>query len=109
MHPRTAGVDWNLDALIFEASPAGIAIAMFERRGGSERALGFRWVQSGEATTYFGKDSDWILLPNDFAVCAARRIIEKKAVGMEGIHEDGYRKMLSMLLDEEEIIPGMCY
>jgi hypothetical protein len=109
MHPQTAGIDWTLDQLIFEAHPSGIALAMFERNSGTEHSLGFRWIQHGSATTYFGKNSEWVLLPHDFAVCAARKIIEKKAAGMQGIHEKGFQVMLKYLLDQEEIIPFMGY
>lgn len=109
IHPQTAGVEWTLTELVYEASPAGIAIAMFERNNRTEQAFGFRWIQDGAATTYFGKNSEWILLPHDFATCAARRIIEKKAAGMTGIHEKGFQMMVKMLLRDEEIIPGICY
>jgi hypothetical protein len=109
MHPQTAGIDWLLDELIFEAQPAGIAIAMFTRRNGTEQALGFRWIQQGQATTYFGKNSEWILLPHDFAVCAARKIIEKRAAGMPDIYEAGFRKMVKMLTDQEDIIAAIGY
>src|SRR5687767_14751808 len=110
MHPRTAGIDWTLDELIFDPPTDGVAIAMFERHNRSEQALGLRWVQHGAtSTTYFGKDSEWILLPFEFAACVARRIIEKKAAGMNGIRAEGFQKMLKLLLDQEAIVPNICY
>lgn len=109
MHPQTAGVNWTLDELIYEATPAGIALAMFVRHDGTEHALGFRWIQKPPATTYFGKESEWILLPHDFAVSAARSMIEKRAAGMPDIRDAGFQKMVRMLVDQEAIIPAMGY
>lgn len=108
-HPKTAGVEWALDEIIFDGSPDGIAIAMFERNKGTEHAFGIRWVHTGNAINYFGKDSEWILLPHEFAVCAAKRLIEKRAAGMGGIRDDGFKKMMKYLLSQEEIIPAICY
>jgi hypothetical protein len=98
-----------LAELVYDASAAGIAVGMFERTEGTEQALGFRWVRNGAGHTYFGKDSEWVLLPHDFAVCVARRLIEKKAAGMDGIREEGFRRMMIYLLDEEEIVPNIRY
>ncbi len=98
-----------LDEMIFDGSPDGIAIAMFERNKGTEHAFGIRWVHTGDATNYFGKDSEWILLPHEFAVCAAKRLIEKKAAGMSAIQDRGFQKMMKYLVCEEEVIPGICY
>jgi hypothetical protein len=108
-HPQTAGVNWKLDELVFEASPAGIAVAMFERNSGTEQAFGIRWIHTGGGTTYFGKDTEWILLPHEFAVCAAKRLIEKQAAGMSGIRSEGFKRMMKYLLDQEEIIPAIGY
>ena len=108
-HPQTANVDWTLDELIFEASPAGIAIAMFQRNNGAEQAFGIRWIHTDGGTTYFGKDSEWILLPHEFAVCAAKRLIEKQAAGMGGLRDGGFKKMMKYLLYQEDIIPAICY
>lgn len=108
-HPLTAGIDWILEELVFEASPSGIAVAMFCRNGKTERALGFRWLQEGNATTYFGKNSEWILLPYDFAVPIARGFIVKYVAGMNGINKAGLDLMVRDLIESDDIVPAMGY
>ncbi|WP_068142520.1 hypothetical protein [Roseimaritima ulvae] len=105
-HPTTAGTEWQLDAMIFDADGPGIAIALFTRNRGTETAMGFRWLTD---QTYFGKESEWILLPHEFSADAARRLATKKAAGMTGIHSSGFKKMMKWMKRQEDVIPGICY
>ena len=105
-HPTTAGTAWQLDEMIFDADGPGIAIALFTRHNGTEISMGYRWLTT---QTYFGKESDWILLPHEFSVDAGRRLAIKKAAGMKGIDERGYAKMIEWMKSQEDIIPAMCY
>ena len=105
-HPTTAGADWSLDELIFDAEGPGIAIALFSRRNGTETAMGYRWLTQ---QTYFGKDSEWILLPHMFSVDAAHRLAAKKAAGMKGIKEAGFQKMIRWMERQEDILPAIGY
>lgn len=103
-HPTTAGVDWTLDELIFDADGPGIAIALFSRRNATEIAMGYRWLTD---QTYFGRESDWILLPHEFSVDAAQRLAAKKAAGMKGIREAGFLKMMRWMKSQDEILPAI--
>jgi hypothetical protein len=105
-HPTIAGKVWKLDEMIFDADGPGIAIALFTRHNGTEISMGYRWLT---AQTYFGKESEWILLPHEFAVDAVRRLAIKKAAGMEGINERGFSKMIEWMKSQEEIIPSISY
>ena len=118
MHPLTAGHDWRLDEIVYDDGRSGIAVALFTRHTGSELALGFRWIYDGDVqvlaglewrTPYFGKSSEWVLLPNDFAVPAAMSLIAKHAAGMRKINEAGMKKMVSWLASQEAIVPAFGY
>ena len=105
-HPSTAGTNWKLDELVFDADGPGIAIAVFTRNKGTETSIGFRWLTD---ETYFGRESEWILLPHDFAVDVARRLAVKKAAGMSGISDEGFAKVMDLMKQQEEVIPGIGY
>ena len=117
MHPEIAGLNWNLDEIVYDDGEEGIAVALFTRTKG-EQAIGFRWLSNGKVNTingidwpvpYFGKSSEWILLPHDFAVPIAKVIIEKNAVGISKINKAGFEKMIAKLIEEEEIIASIGY
>ena len=101
-HPTTAGVDWQLLALVYEESGAGIAIALFSRNNETETSLGFRWLTD---KTFFGKETEWILLPSEFSRGVAMKLAAKGAAGMRGLQRKGMRKMLNWLVDQEELLP----
>jgi hypothetical protein len=105
-HPNTAGIHWTLDELVFDSQGPGIAIALFTRNKGTETAMGYRWCTN---QTYFEKDSEWILLPMEFAVDAAKRLSIKRAAGMKGIQEEGFRKMIAFIMHHEENLEGISY
>ena len=105
-HPDTAGIEWVLDELVFDAEGPGIAIALFTRNNGTETSMGYRWCTT---KTYFGKESEWILLPHEFSVDAAKRLAIKRAAGMKGIKESGFQKMISWMIRQEDIIDGIGY
>ena len=117
MHPQTAGKNWLLDELVYDDGNSGIAVALFTRTEG-ELALGFRWISDGKSTKiegkdwptpYFGKDSEWVLLPHAFAVPIAKVLIEKYVAGNPKINESGFRKMIDKLKNEEELLGGITY
>lgn len=117
-HPQIAGYDWTLDSLVYDDGVEGIAVAMFSRHNGTESALGFRWMFNGKVTysggfewrsPYFGKSSEWVLLPYAFAVPVAKELMVKHSAGMRTLNEEGFKKMVAMLVAEEDVIPGMGY
>lgn len=117
MHPQTSGKDWALNELVYDDGDSGIAVALFTRTEG-ELAIGFRWISDGKTTKisgvewptpYFGRDSEWVLLPHDFAVPIAKVLIEKHAAGMPKINEPGFKKMVEQLKKDEDLRDRMGY
>ena len=105
-HPTTAGIDWELDEVIYDAQGPGIAIALFTRNQRTETSIGFRWLTE---ETYFGKESEWILLPSEFSRDAARNLAAKKAAGMRGIQRSGFRKMMKWIIEQDDLLPFIEY
>ncbi len=105
-HPSTAGIDWILDEVIYDSKGPGIAIALFTRNNGTETSMGFRWLTD---QTFFGKESEWILMPSEFSRDAARRLAAKKSAGLKGIRQSGFNKMLKWITEQEDLLPFIEY
>jgi|GEM_PF-4309404 len=105
-HPKTAGKDWNLEDLIYDAEGSGIAIALFERNNRTERSIGFRWLTK---KTFFGKETEWILLPSVMSDDLIKSLIIKQQAGMQGVNTEALNKALEKLIIEEQILPEIDY
>ena len=108
-NPKIAGDGWELKEIVFNSGLAGILVGMFERDTFLSMAL--RWLPDVEAegpdgkmqeiTTIHGKETDWMILPFDFAKAIGKELIEKKVLGVPKFNEKGFRLMLNWLLENE--------
>jgi hypothetical protein len=62
-----------------------------------------------QTTNIMGGETDWFLLPHSFGAAVGRTLIEQKVGGLEFFHEDGFKRMVSWLVEMEELEDGMCY
>jgi hypothetical protein len=54
-------------------------------------------------------ETEWFILPYDFAVAVARSLIERRTGGLQGFNDAGFKAMVKWLLDEEAISDALCY
>jgi hypothetical protein len=116
-HPSTAKGGWELAEIVYGEKFAGIAVALMrhEKRSG----LALRWLPSREATDKNGEtrsigswmdgETDWFILPFDFAISIGRMLIERKVAGSGGFSDNGFRAMIEWLVDEGGIDSAVCY
>jgi hypothetical protein len=83
--------------------------------------IGIRWLTPGTVqdkdgaviahlTNVMGGETDWFILPHDFSVAVARSLIEKKVAGnLPHFVDEGFSKMISWLVEMEELRDGMNY
>ena len=58
---------------------------------------------------WMGGETDWFILPFDFAVLIGRALIERKVAGLSGFNQAGFDAMVKWLLDSEAISDAVCY
>lgn len=56
-----------------------------------------------------GGETDWFIVPHTFGVAIAKTLIEQKVTGLTAFSEDGFSRMISWLIEMEEINDAMCY
>lgn len=114
---------WKLKHIVFNDGPCGICVALFEDEDGAIR-MGMRWLPNRktkdkegnevECTSLQGDETDWIIIPSDFAGVIGKELIGKKVAGFpninnEGFNEEGFKFMVDWLLECEVIFDGICY
>ena len=62
-----------------------------------------------ETTNSMGGETDWFILPYSFGVAIGKCLIQQKTAGLPGFSDDGFAKMVSWLVEMEEIPDAMCY
>ncbi len=62
-----------------------------------------------QTTNCMGGETDWFILPYDFGVASAKRLIEQKVGGLTGFNGDGFQKMVRWLVEMQEMPDAMCY
>jgi hypothetical protein len=103
-----------------------IAVGLFAEDAEADKvhllSLGIRWLspkpykdkkgQIQELTNCMGGETRWFLLPHSFGVAVGRTLIEQKVsdCGLaDYFNADGFRRMVSWLVEMEEIADSMCY
>lgn len=117
VHPSKANGGWEIVQIVYSASFAGIAAALM--RHGERFSLALRWLPDREAfdkegvpvtlTSSMNGETEWFVLPSDFAVAVGRALIERKVAGLDGFNEEGFQAMVAWLVDLEVISSGICY
>lgn len=103
-----------------------IAVGLFaEDAAADEKHLlhvGVRWLRPEpyrardgriqETTNVMGGETQWFLLPHSFGAAVGRRLIEQRVADCglaEYFDEPGFKRMVSWLVDMEELSDSMCY
>jgi hypothetical protein len=103
-----------------------IAVGLFAQNTAAEDKnplhLGLRWLrpeplrrkdgQVVQTTNAMGGETQWFLLPNSLGAAVGRRLIEQKVADRglaQFFDEPGFRKMVSWLIEMEELSDAMCY
>jgi len=96
-----------------------IAVALVRPPTGGQRpSLALRWLtpkpyqKDGKEiaiTNHMGGGTDWFVIPFSLAVGVAKALIEQKTAGLAGFDEQGFSRMVSWLVDLEELNDAMCY
>ncbi len=60
-------------------------------------------------TNWMGGETDWFIVPYSFGVAIAKSLIEQHVSGLSGFSEDGFGRMVSWLVEMEEVSDAMCY
>jgi hypothetical protein len=86
--------------------------------GNAGLSLALRWLPPQpyrkhgrlvSTTNLMGGETGWFIIPFSLAVGVARTLIEQKAAGLSGFRASGFSKMVSWLVELEEITDAMCY
>lgn len=100
-----------------------IAVALFAKNADKAKKnifqLGVRWLKPKpykakdgkiiKSTNISGGETDWFLLPHSFGTVVGRRLVEQKVSGLPYFNEKGFKKMVSWLVEMEELHDCMCY
>ncbi len=107
----------ELKDLVYDDGDIAVALVQ-SSAGGSRRSLALRWLlpqpyqKDGKrvpTTNLMGGETDWFIIPFSLAVGIARALIEQKAAGLSSFNDNGFSKMVSWLVDLEELNNSMCY
>lgn len=80
--------------------------------------IGVRWLaprdimKNGRAvktTNVMGGETDWFLLPHTLGVGVAKALIERKAAEPKDFDSANFSRMMTWLVELEEVFDGMCY
>ena len=103
-----------------------IAVALFAEDESADQKsllnLAIRWLppqplkgkdgKTVETTNIMGGETDWFILPHSFGVAVGRRLIEQKVADSglaENFDENGFKRMVSWLVEMNELCDAMCY
>lgn len=100
-----------------------IAVALFaEDRTCDEKDLlhlAVRWLQPKpykgkegkmvKVTNVMGGETEWFILPTSFGYSVAKGLIIQKVAGRVDFDEAGFQRMVSWLLEMEQVTDAMCY
>jgi len=56
-----------------------------------------------------GGETEWFILPHSFGAAVGKHLIAQNVAGLYGFHEEGFLKMVSWLVEMEEIQDSMNY
>lgn len=104
-------------------SDSVIAVALFAEDVESDQKnllyLGVRWLlpapyrrkngEMVEVTNIMGGETEWFLLPYTLGTAIGLRLVEQKVAGLSGFDKKGFKRMVSWLVDMEELDDAMCY
>jgi len=81
--------------------------------------LAIRWLppqsykdQKGKeksVTNVMGGETDWFILPHSFGTAVGKSLIAQKVAGLDGFNKEGFTKLVSWLVEMEEIHDSMNY
>jgi hypothetical protein len=60
-------------------------------------------------TNIMGGETDWFILPHSFGAAVGKRLIAQRVAGLDGFNKEGFTKMVSWLVEMEEIQDSMNY
>lgn len=116
-HSKITVNEWELKEIVFDDGPAGIVVGMLERETLLSMAL--KWSKNvkrknhegkeSEVKSIHGKETDWMIIPFDFAKAIGKELIEKKILGKAGFNEKGFHLMINWLLENGGVFDGMSY
>ena len=103
-----------------------ISVALFAEDAEADQMhllhLGVRWLrpkaykrkdgQPVETTNIMGGETQWFLLPHSFGVAVGRTLIEQKVADCglgRYFNEKAFSRMVSWLVEMEELTDAMCY
>lgn len=103
-----------------------IAVGLFAENASEDKRnilhVGLRWLppetyrrQDGQAqqtTNVMGGETQWFLLPHSFGAAVGRKLIEQRVVDRglaQFFTEPGFERMVSWLVEGDELSDGMCY
>lgn len=70
------------------------------------------WKKDGsisKTTNIMGGETDWFIVPYSFSVAIAKSLMEQKVAGLTNFSDEGFSRMISWLVEMEEINDAMCY
>ena len=103
-----------------------IAVGLFAENAAADKKnllhLGLRWLRPEpyrrkdgrvqQTTNVTGGETHWFLLPHSFGAAVGRRLIEQRVADhglAQFFNEQGFRKMVSWLIEMGELSDAMCY
>ena len=60
-------------------------------------------------TNIMGGETDWFILPHSFGAAVGKSLITQKAAGLDYFNKEGFTKLVSWLVEMEEIQDSMSY
>ena len=100
-----------------------ISVSLFaEDQKAAEKDLlyiAIRWLQPQtykdkkgkeiSVTNIMGCETDWFILPHSFGAAVGKNLISQKVAGLDGFNKKGFAKLVSWLVEMEEIQDSMNY
>ena len=62
-----------------------------------------------QTSNVMGGETELFLLPHTFGAAVGRKLVEQSVSGLPGFHVEGFTKMVTWLIDIEELTDAMCY
>jgi len=106
----------KVEHLIYEDTVIAIALVS-TRHHGEFVNLALRWLPP---EGYVGTDgttvtnlmegaTDWFIIPFTLAAAIGKTLVGQNAAGLDGFRDDGFRAMVSWLVEVEQLEDAMCY